>query len=154
MSKAPLSDVAASLDARVLAALHAASFDDAWSELFVGALLVQPGVIALVTPEQTPVGFILLRVIAGEAEILTLAVTPAERGRGQGRALLSAALDVMTAQNVTRCFLEVAENNTAARALYDGAGFVICGRREKYYAQRIDALVMERRLQPGSILAP
>jgi len=153
MSETPSSAVMPTHDVRVLAALHAASFDDAWSELFVGALLVQPGVSALVTPADDAQGFIMTRVADDEAEILTLAVRPAARGRGHGGALLDAALCLMRAQNAARCFLEVAEDNAAARALYDRAGFTPCGRREKYYSHRTAAVVMELRLQPAADFA-
>jgi ribosomal-protein-alanine N-acetyltransferase len=148
--------VGPTLDAESLARLHATSFDDAWSALFMGALLVQPGVTALITPQQDPVGFILIRIAADEAEILTLAVAPSARRGGFGLALLKAALGLMADQNVTRCFLEVAADNAAARALYERAGFSPCGRRAEYYARdqaRADALVMELRLQPATELA-
>lgn len=133
-------------DARLLAAIHAECFAEPWSELFFGALLVQPGVFALAAPAPTPEGFILMRVAADEAEILTLAVCPAARRRGLARALLAAALAAVRARRARRCFLEVAEDNAAARALYAHAGFAAVARRPQYYRRADgggDAVTME-----------
>ncbi len=129
-------------DAALLARLHALSFDDAWSEVFFEAMLNQMGVTALSTPD----GFILMRCIAGEGEVLTIAVDPAHRGQGLGYRLLEAGLVLSLAHAVTRCFLEVAKNNAPAIAIYKKAGFTQIAERKNYYHrgdQKIDALVME-----------
>ncbi|MDB5421070.1 MAG: rimI [Brevundimonas sp.] len=128
-------------DAGFLAALHGPSFHSPWDEAAFADLLGQAGVFALATQD----GFILCRVILDEAEILTLAVRPEVRGRGVGRRLTAAAADMARVAGAERLFLEVAEDNTAARALYGRAGFVQTGRRKAYYetAQgRVDALIL------------
>lgn len=84
-----------------------------------------------------PRGYVIAWVIAGEAEVLGLAVDPGARRRGVGRALLAAAL-----AGVERAHLEVRADNVAARALYEGFGFVVAGRRRAYYADGQDALLM------------
>ena len=93
-----------------------------------------------------PDGFILIRVVADEAEILTLAVRPAARREGLGARLVEAAVVRAAARGAERMFLEVAEDNVAARALYARTGFVEAGRRRGYYARadgsREDALVL------------
>jgi [ribosomal protein S18]-alanine N-acetyltransferase len=135
------------MDAAAMAEVHGASFDDPWSALFVGALLNQPGVYALAGPSTTMGGFIIIRIAADEAEVLTIGVRPTERQRGLGKSLLSAAIELMKDNGVVRCFLEVAEDNAAAKALYAGLGFSLCARRPKYYGSgpiQTDALVMER----------
>ncbi len=144
-----MTTVVATLDVETLSAIHATSFPDSWTALFFNALVVQAGVVALATPENNPAGFILLRVTMDEAEILTLAVRPENRRTGYGQALLNAALAYVRQENVTRCFLEVAVDNTAAISLYGRSGFVTCGRRKEYYQReygQIDALMMEYRL--------
>ena len=139
--------VAPSLDAKVMAEIHRQSFEEPWSALFMGALLGQPGVVALVSPAENPSGFVMVRIAADEAEILTVAVAPDHRRRRVGQQLMSAALKLMAENNVARCFLEVAADNTAAKALYANLGFVRCGVRPKYYGTgpiQTDAVIMEK----------
>lgn len=129
-----------------LAAIHAEAFagphDAPWSEAAFAALLEQPGVFALESAD----GFILMRAVADEAEILTLAVRPAARRGGQGARLVGEGVLAAAARGASRVFLEVAEDNAAARGLYAGAGFVEAGRRPGYYAGtdggRRDALLL------------
>ena len=126
----------------VLAVLHAEAFDTPWDAASLSALLDSPGVFAV----EQPGGFILIRVVADEAEILTLAVRPAARRSGLGGRLVEAAVVRAAALGAERMFLEVAEDNVAARALYARAGFVEAGRRRGYYARsdgsREDALIL------------
>jgi ribosomal-protein-alanine N-acetyltransferase len=77
--------------------------------------------------------FVLGRVILDEAEVLTLATHPAHRRQGLARAALATFLCAAHARGATRAFLDVAEDNLAARALYAGAGFAEIGRRDGYY---------------------
>jgi [ribosomal protein S18]-alanine N-acetyltransferase len=141
--------VVAIRDTEALSAIHALSFADSWSALFFGALLAQPGVYALATSEIDPAGFILIRIVADEAEILTFAVKPDQRQHGHGRTLMTAALQLMTEYRVARCFLEVSVDNTTAIALYTRSGFATCGRRRDYYQRdhgHVDAIMMDRQL--------
>lgn len=135
--------------ASALATLHATAFAAPWSEASFASLLSQPGVTALVG-DATPLGgFILVRTIVDEAEILTLAVAPAFRRRGLGRRLLEGALRHAQRQGATRCFLEVAADNAVAIALYRRAGFDSQKTRPGYYRRdggAIDALIMETNL--------
>jgi ribosomal-protein-alanine N-acetyltransferase len=86
-----------------------------------------------------PIGFVLSMLTEREGEILTLAVDPEHRRRGHGAQLLSAALADMAMTGIKRVVLEVAEDNAAARALYETHGFAVAGRRPRYYARRDDA---------------
>ena len=83
----------------------------------------------------------LARVAAEEGEILTLAVAPAVRGKGLGRALLQAAITHARALGAQTMFLEVGVDNPAALALYTALGFAKVGNRKAYYNGR-DALVL------------
>ena len=125
-----------------MAALHAAAFPAPWDAPAFEALLNQPGVLVFEQAE----GFILIRLVADEAEILTLAVHPAARRRGLGARLVHLAVSTAADLGATRLFLEVADDNTAARGLYDRTGFAEAGRRPAYYARpdgsRRDALIM------------
>jgi [ribosomal protein S18]-alanine N-acetyltransferase len=95
-------------------------------------------------------GFLIGRAVAGEAEILTLAVDPNARRRGTGGRLVQGFFTQAQNHNATTAFLEVAADNFAAIALYLRAGFAEVGRRRGYYEQAgypaIDALVLSRPL--------
>ncbi|NBB52949.1 GNAT family N-acetyltransferase [Rhizobium sp. CRIBSB] len=133
-------------DSSILADIHAEAFDAPWDTATLTALLGQPGVQAIATPD----GFILIRVVADEAEVLTLAVRTPARGRGLGTLLVSEAITVARAAGADRLFLEVADDNRAARALYGRLGFGTVGRRRSYYARRegdpVDALILSKSL--------
>jgi ribosomal-protein-alanine N-acetyltransferase len=137
-------------DKVALAAVHAAAFDSPWPPQAFAELLASPGVFALAAVDGAPVGLILMRAIAGEAEVLTLAVSPTHRRLGAGAALLQAGLNLAAAAGAETAFLEVASDNAAAVALYASAGFEPAGRRAGYYARppgpAADALVLRRAL--------
>jgi [ribosomal protein S18]-alanine N-acetyltransferase len=139
-------------DASGMAAVHMTSFDDAWSADEIAALLEGPGGFGLVVRDRDAEAisaFILARVIADEAEVLTVAVDPAHRRSGVGLALVEAvALSAATA-GAHSLFLEVASDNDPALGLYRAAGFSQVGHRPAYYrrgAGAVDALVLRRDL--------
>jgi len=137
--------------AGLMAVLHGVAFPpgQAWSEAAIAAMLRMPGAFGLMAAEaEQPLGFALGRCIAGEAEVLTLAVLPAMRRRGLGRALLDALAAEASRRGAAALFLEVSAGNAAAQALYAGAGAVEVGRRRRYYSDGSDALVMRLPL-PG-----
>lgn len=138
--------------ADALGAIHAASFPPAerWTPAALGLCLAQPGVFGFVDPEG---GMVLARLAADEAEILTLAVAPALRRQGRGRALLGAAMARAAAAGAAALLLEVSSENGGARALYAAAGFREVGRRRRYYADGSDAVVMRCAL-PAPVSCP
>jgi [ribosomal protein S18]-alanine N-acetyltransferase len=131
--------------AALLSEMHAESFpaNQAWGASAITLMLGLPGHFGLLAIQQDePLGFALGRVQADQAEILTIAVRPGARGQGIGRALLNALLAEAAKRGALDLFLEVAEPNMAARALYAGAGAKEVGRRRRYYADGADALVL------------
>jgi len=134
--------------AAVMAALHADCFDgDGWSEESIAALLRTPGTLALIAEATgVPVGFIMCRAAADEAEVLSIGVRPPWRRGGIGGRLLDAALARLGVAGIGRIFLEVAADNRAARDLYLSRRFRPAGRRPAYYARpggpAEDALVL------------
>ena len=86
-------------------------------------------------------GFVGVKRIADEAHVMSLAVRPAGRRRGLGRALVNAALASPALAGVSRVHLEVRPSNEAARALYASLGFAQTGVRKNYYGDE-DALLM------------
>jgi ribosomal-protein-alanine N-acetyltransferase len=95
-------------------------------------------------------GFILSRRVADEAEILSVAVAPAWRGRGLAASLLNLHLRRLAGLGARAVYLEVGEQNAPARRLYARAGFAEVGRRQGYYAQAGEsgatALVLRRNI--------
>lgn len=132
---------------RQLAEQHEKAFERPWSEAQFRSLLDLGGVRVL----ERPGGFILIRIVADEAEILTLAVDPAQRRRGVATALVAAAAHASTEAGAAMLHLEVADTNAAARALYEACGFVPTGRRRGYYdlgdGSSADAITMAKSLR-------
>lgn len=135
-------------DAAAIAALHAESFRRGWGEDEIGALLADRSVVGhRAMARDTMAGFVLSRSTLDEAEILSLAVAPAWRGRRLSRRLLDYHLRALAGRAVRTVFLEVDEHNAPARALYTGAGFRQVGQRLGYYAGAGQALIMRRDLR-------
>lgn len=81
--------------------------------------------------------------VVDELQVLGIGVLPAARGRGLGRHLLEFLLSHTRAAGGRRVILEVASHNTAARRLYESAGFRLFNLRRRYYPDGDDALEME-----------
>jgi ribosomal-protein-alanine N-acetyltransferase len=138
-------------DAAAIAALHAASFHRGWSEEEVERLLVERNVMThRAIAGRALAGFIMSRRAADEAEILSVAVSKACRGRGVARDLLQLHLRRLAGNGVRAVFLEVDETNVPAIRLYRRAGFRDVGKRPNYYAtpgaKPAAALVLRRDL--------
>lgn len=139
------------MTAEELAALHRRCFESPppWAAAEFAGLLADPLVFLLVEGDA---GFLLGRAVAGEAELLTLAVAPESRRLGLGRRLVARFLYQARLRGAERAFLEVAAPNAGAIALYESAGFEAAGKRRGYYrlpdGSRADAVVMARALPP------
>jgi ribosomal-protein-alanine N-acetyltransferase len=151
---APVVEPADSRDAPAFARLHAGAFARGWSEQEFERLLIERNALAhRVRLGKKVIGFIVSRCAGDEAEVLSVAVTVAQQGRGYAGRLLMLHLGELAALRVRSVFLEVEENNQAARRLYERAGFREVGRREGYYRNATDrsgpraaAIVMRRDL--------
>ncbi|HRK23973.1 MAG TPA: ribosomal protein S18-alanine N-acetyltransferase [Beijerinckiaceae bacterium] len=120
-------------DARAIAELHSLSFSHPWPTLTVESLLADRTVRAHVADNGRIVGFLLLRVAADEAEVLSIGVAPSARARGLGRRLMEAGLDGLVFDRIRLVFLEVETENLGALKLYQRLGFELIGRRKGYY---------------------
>ena len=132
-----------------MALLHGRAFAGqgrAWSAAEFAGLLASEHVFATADPHAIA----LARVIAGEAELLTLATDPAHRRRGLARACLARTEAAAAARQAVQMFLEVAHDNAPALALYRAAGYAESGRRAGYYRRpdgsRADAVTMFKTL--------
>ena len=92
-------------------------------------------------------GFALVRTVAREAELLTLAVAPGSQRQGIANALMTEWMSQVRAESA---FLEVASDNQAALSLYRKHGFAPVGRRMAYYRRpdgpAVDAVLMQASL--------
>ena len=121
------------------ARLHAADFAHPWSAEEIAAVIARPTTLAAAALDPASGalrGFVLARLAADEAEILTIAVEAAARGRGVGRSLLVETLRQAVNAGARAIFLEVDERNSSALALYQRLGFVKVGERAGYYRRR------------------
>jgi ribosomal-protein-alanine N-acetyltransferase len=141
-------------------AIMEAAFDPLWGEAWtrrqVSDALALPTTHALLIdesgatnasePDEAPeqsTGFVLSRHVAGEEELLLIAITPAARGKGLGRKLIEKFIENAKSRGTERIFLEMRANNPA-ETLYRSIGFETIGRRRNYYTMsngnRLDAL--------------
>jgi ribosomal-protein-alanine N-acetyltransferase len=151
-------------DLPAISAIERASFSDPWTvDSFASAMSLAH--VHFLVAEEThhlmgrptalragvlPVlGYVVALLAADEGEIADLAVDAAARRRGIGRSLLDRVMADAARRGVRALYLEVRESNSAALALYQGAGFRAMGRRTGYYRQPPeDALVLRRDLAP------
>jgi ribosomal-protein-alanine N-acetyltransferase len=139
---------AATVRSEEIAGLLSAAFaapDRGWSAASVAETLASPGLVAFLAPA----GCALLRMVADEAEILTVAVIPGARRQGLASELVDACLKEAGTAGATSVHLEVGAGNAAARTLYARAGFAETGRRRGYYRStsgREDAVLMTHRI--------
>ncbi|MBI3701276.1 MAG: ribosomal protein S18-alanine N-acetyltransferase [Afipia sp.] len=138
-------------DAPRLAQLHRASFHRGWDASEFEQILIEKNALAhRLRRGSNTIGFIVSRMAADEAEILSVAVAKQYRGKGYSRDLLRTHLGHLAGHGLKTVFLEVEENNRPARSLYQRAGFRVVGRRERYYkdagGEQMNAVVMQRDL--------
>jgi ribosomal-protein-alanine N-acetyltransferase len=147
----PTLSEASGRDAAAIAALHGVSFARGWSEQEVETLMTDRHVMAhRAMNGSTMTGFILSRLVEDEAEILSVAVANARRGRGLARGLLNLHMRRLAGLGARAIFLEVDEHNAPAIRLYERAGFHEISRRPNYYpgpeGKATAALVLRRDL--------
>lgn len=145
-------DAAGPSAAELLSSLHAEAFEEGWSAQAFAEMLQSPGThAAFASDSGEPLGFIVTRSAADEAEIITIGSRVAAQRRGVARQLLEHHMALLAASGIRHLFLEVAASNVAAQALYASCGFTEAGRRKGYYKLRgglEDAIVMRRGLHP------
>ncbi len=147
----PVVAEASAKDAAAIGQLHGASFRRGWSDDEIERMLLDRNVIAhRATIGRAFAGFVMSRVAAGEAEILSIAVAGPRKGRGLAGRLLRHHLGRLAGVAVRTVFLEVDEDNAPALRLYRRAGFREVGRRAGYYptpgGKPSNALVLRRDL--------
>lgn len=143
-------------DARTASRIHGEAFARAWGDGEFESLISQQSVFGFIAcPEgrsrDSAAGFVLAREAAGEAEILTIGISPKQRRAGLGWRLMRSAMQEALRRGAEEMFLEVDETNVAAVEMYRKLKFVQVGERRAYYtregAQPTTALVMRRDLR-------
>jgi ribosomal-protein-alanine N-acetyltransferase len=118
---------------RIMAAAFRPGFGEAWTRSQCAGILPMHGVsLTIAESSDVPVGFSLVRAVTDEAELLLLAVDPAEQRRGIGQALLDEFIATALVGGAHRLHLEVRDGNPAIN-LYRASGFSAAGRRRNYY---------------------
>jgi ribosomal-protein-alanine N-acetyltransferase len=130
-----------------LAVLHRLCFpDEPWDPGALARIMALSGGFGWLAWEGgDPAGFILVRDLGNECEVLSLGVAPRWRRLGIARELLATAVAEARHRNLPSLVLEVAIDNDAASSLYSSVGFVTVGRRARYYHRpdgRVDALIL------------
>lgn len=146
----------------LVARLQRAAYQDSglrpWSTAAIGRQLAAPSSSAIICERRDPqarrrgaIGFALVQIVPPESEVLALGIVPGHRGNGAGRALLAEIENRARAAGCGKIFLDVGAGNTAARGLYEGAGFDLVERRLGYYSGSgggaEDALVLVRQIE-------
>ncbi len=131
-----------------MASVHSDSFERPWSALDMAAHTLRDVCFGIDTDGRLA-AFVIISCAADQAEVLTIATAKAARRQGLARRLLEGVIPQLQKHGAAELFLEVAEDNTAALALYKTSGFQPIGRRPGYYrrtAGRMAAITFSKKL--------
>ncbi|MBQ7796125.1 MAG: ribosomal protein S18-alanine N-acetyltransferase [Lachnospiraceae bacterium] len=132
-------------DVAQVTALEQECFSDAWSEKLVSDLMGSSydEVWVLEEPDKGIVGYINIRFLAGEGELMRIAVKKDCRGRGYSKKLMDRMMESARESDAPELTLEVRAGNEPAIGLYQSYGFVSEAVRKGYYHNPTeDALIM------------
>lgn len=135
--------------------IHTRCFDYGWSEGVFADLLIKPHHRTYVFEHDGEiVSFVVMAVVAGEGEILTIATDPDYQNKGLARLLLNQVIGSLRGEGAESLFLEVATDNIHAIKLYEACGFKKTGRRKAYYSRKdsppVDAHILRLALQTAT----
>ena len=136
-------------DGAAVAEMEHQLFSDAWSEKSILETLDQTNTICLIAEKAgRTAGYLLAYTAADEAEIARIAVVKELQRQGAARALLTELESVCGSEGIKKILLDVRSGNSAARALYENAGFKEDGIRQRFYEDpEEDAILMSRELE-------
>lgn len=121
------------------------SFKDPYHVLFLINLYdLYPEGFFVAEKNGVVVGYIISRKIGGSGHILAIAVAPEHRRMGIGKALMERVVQHFLANNVKRIWLEVRASNKGAIIFYKKIGFHVVKTVRRYYADKEDAVVLEK----------
>jgi ribosomal-protein-alanine N-acetyltransferase len=128
-----------------------------WSAAELSAYCGREERIVLKAAEEAVVhGFAVLQLVAGEAEILTIAVREQKRREGIASCLMEAAIELCRAKLISCIYLEVAQGNGPAFSFYEKFGFRTFASRKNYYqsAGTVADTALIMRLDTTGALSP
>jgi ribosomal-protein-alanine N-acetyltransferase len=99
-------------------------------------------------------GFVLARRVVDLLEIDLVGVRPEQRRCGVARSLIESLIEDEVGMGLAEARLELAASNDPARGLYEGLGFMVVGRRKRYYPDGDDALLLSRMISSGRSAPP
>ena len=136
-------------DGAAVAEMEHQLFSDAWSEKSILETLDQTNTICLIAEKAgRTAGYLLAYTAADEAKIARIAVVKELQRQGAARALLTELESVCGSEGIKKILLDVRSGNSAARALYENAGFKEDGIRQRFYEDPVeDAILMSRELE-------
>jgi ribosomal-protein-alanine acetyltransferase len=140
-------------DIERIAEIEASLFKDkAWSLELIKSELESPENLVIFVKDDFSeiVGYIIIRIIHDEAEVLRFGVKKENQGKGIGKRLLMTALDELRRRGIKKVFLEVSVDNIKAQRLYENFEFKKVGERKNYYSPGIPAFIMCKILEEGS----
>lgn len=134
-------------DIEQVAEIERQSFSDPWTESMLRDVLRFPVYHTFLAEEGGQVcGYGCLIVLFEDAELANIAVAPAHRGKGIGKALMERMHETAKALGAERMLLEVRVSNEKAIGLYERYGYQRYGIRENYYPDGEDAYLMTKSL--------
>lgn len=138
-------------DIEQIVALEQCCFpDDPWTRGLFEQELENPRSVFLVAKDSKTnqlIGYGGIWLIYDTGEITNIAVRPDYRREGIGSKILTLLTQICVEQGMDAITLEVRESNQAAQKLYESKGFLVCGRRKRYYQGKEDALIMTKELR-------
>lgn len=132
-------------DLEAVLRIEAVSFTEPWSrEMFQEELVPEISLVLVARSEDaTILGYLCGSVVEGAFHISNVAVDPGVRRQGVGRELVRSALAQACGRGAVTATLEVRASNLTAQALYRDFGFIVVGRRRRYYTKPVeDSLIM------------
>ncbi len=120
---------------------------DAWTEAQLAGACSRSGRVVVVDPG---IGYVLGDQVLDEVELHRIGVHPSHRRAGHGQRLFDRFAALAHQNGATQLFLEVREDNLAARGLYEAVGMAPIGRRPKYYANNVAAVLYATPLPTAS----
>lgn len=134
-------------------AIERLSFSQPWTRaMFLEELAKMPPTLYVYrpVPSEPLRGYICFWTVAGELQLVNIAVHPEHRGAGVGWRLMEFLLEEARRRQAEKIFLEVRPSNAPALGLYARLGFEVLYRRPRYYTpENEDALVMSLTVPPA-----
>ena len=128
-----------------IATLESQVFSDPWSEESIRDNVRSDNYLIMgAFEDEDLLGYVIYMLLLEEAELLRIAVKEEARNKGIATSLLDVMINKTRdeVKEVKSLFLEVRENNTAARKLYEKTGFVEVGMRKNYYSNPTENAVL------------